>query len=597
MNKASLYIRKILALMVVSIAGIAAAEFFKWEYVLPPAFLIFSLLITRITEEKPAYLFSLNASDKFLTEKGRWWLLFKWVMNLSGLIYDLIALTLNGVYQTFIIFVDILYLVKFILFFIVDTLLRFLKLFLPPLYLLYRSIIHYMIKWPWWIYQLAFRNTGISINRNFYNVSYRGAFLAVLIILVFYGTGLILGIPALGILGVIFSSLPVIWIFGSIAHMRHNGLSETGLEQTLPARNSGVRSMKILLYYLTLVLVFLVIESILNLTGWIPSIGFTLLGIALNSNSLLSLLLLFLIVILLFAHLMLPAHVVVHRQKSMRFSECVFFLGIIGKKFLRYVFSLIPASVFSSFLILIPGAIVALCMLFTVTLRNNILDTRINSLKEKASISQSAEKPMISKNIRLLTMYKSYPQNMIKEFSGIRELTIRSRLLNKNLQKALETSLLMEKEYLSVTDSLKKAIEITNPVNSLQKIETEKIQSILNTKKAGFDSWKSLQNEQIAEIKAEINLTRTLLVQLPVVFLLTAIWLALLGGIILTVLLSYLANLFYDLFVFREDGRVTHFTHTVREIQRKDNKQPLLGFTLISLIIVIAGIIFILTLH
>ncbi len=587
MDKSSLYIRKLIALIIVSSAVWVSYRFIPFQYLLPPALIILSVLITRITGVKPSFLFSLGAADKFLTSKGGWWILFKWILNLSGLIYDLIALTLDGVYQVFIVFIDILYLIKIIVFRIVYALIWFLKLFVPPVYFLYSNFIHYLIKWPWWIYQLAFRNAGISVNRNFYYVSWRGACLAIFIFLLFYGTGLLLAIPPLGIPGLIFATLPVIWAFGSIAHMRHNNLSEAEPEQTVAARNSGIESMKAMVFYLSLILIFLITEIILNLSGWIPAAGFSMLGIALNLNTLLSLLLLFIIVILAFANLMLPSHVVVHKRTSQGFDESVFFLGIIGKKFLRYMISLIPAAVFSFFLVIIPSVIVSLGIFLTITVRDNIIDTRIDILKEKSVLSSPSEKPAINKNIRLLNIYKSYPQNIIKEFSGIKELSIRSDHLKKNLQKAGEDIIRMEEEYNWVTDSLKNVASMTasSDPGRLQELEIKRIEAVLDTKKASFDSWKILKNEQIAEINAEISLTRSLLVQLPVIFLLTSVWLALFGGLILAVLLSYLANLFYDLFVFREDGRVSHFTHITREIQKKDHKQPLLGFTLLFITI------------
>jgi len=589
MDKTPLYIRKIIALIVVFSSVVLTYEFIPWQYTLPPSFFVLSILITRITGEKPAYLFGLQTINKFLNDKGGIWLLLKWLLNLAGLLYDIAVHTLYGVYLVFDILIDILVLLKTVIYWIIHAIIWFLKLFIPPIIFLYSNFIHYCIKWPWWIYQLTYRNTSKSINRNFYHISFRGAFFSIFIALIFFGTGIITGIPSIGIPGLIFSTLPIVWSFGTIAYLRHDHLQEDEISQIQKAKNSGIASIRAIVYYLVIFLILLIAEIILNILGWIPSAGFSFIGISLNMNTLFSLILLFLGVILIFAVIILPSHIVNNNTFNTEVNESILFLGIIGKKFLRYIGSIIPATFFSGFLLIIPVIILYFSLLLTITIRDNVIDTRIGMLKENIVAGSSDKKAEINKNIRLLKFYKSYPQNIIKEFSGIKELSVHYKHLIKNEIKAREDIDQMENEYRWTTDSLKNVATLlrNSDRDDLTKSELTRIQTVLYTKEKTFNVWKTLKNEQIAEMSAEKSLTRTLIIQLPVVSFLTIIWCSFFGGLVLAVLLSYLANIFYELYIFREDGRITHFLHTKRALQKQDNKQPLLGFTLLIAIIAV----------
>ena len=94
----------------------------------------------------------------------------------------------------------------------------------------------------------------------------------------------------------------------------------------------------------------------------------------------------------------------------------------------------------------------------------------------------------------------------------------------------------------------------------------------------------------MADIRSEISFSKIIIYQLPVVFLFTALWFSLFGGIVLAVLISYLGNVFYDLYNIQEDGKASFFAQTARELNKKDKNQPLLGFTLLALIVILLGI-------
>ena len=588
MDKTPVYIKKILSLILIIVTGLFLSNFLNYYIIIPFCFFSLAFLFYRITGEKPNYLFGLESADNFLQKKGGFWLLFKWILILLGLLYDIIAMTLNGVFYLFLLFIDLLLLIKTILYWIVHGVLWFLKLFIPPLIFIYKIIIHYIIKWPWWIYKLTFRNTGISINRNFYFVSFRGSFFSLLIFFVFHGSALIANIRALSFLGVVLASLPLAWASGAISCMREKKLSEESFSKAKICFGGGTDTIRVFILYLSFVMIFLLTEISLNLLGWIPSIGFSLLGIAINVNTLITIFLLFLFVLLLFANMMLPAYIIKTKNIHTSFRESIFFLGIIGKKFLRYIASIVPAAFFSAVLMLIPAIVISIAIFLTISLRDVILDARIGILKERMIVSKNDDLTQINKNIKLLQFYKTFPQNTFKEFAGIKQHAAHINQLKNDLFKAEENIKKIEGITL-LNDSLRKKAEIlsSSPVNSETLNEIEEIELKIQHNSSEYKSWMHVNTSHLQQIKSDISFSETIIYQLPVVLLLTAIWTSLFLGIILSVLISYLSNVFYELYNFREDGKVSYFVRTIRGINIKDNNQPLLGFTLLILCIVL----------
>lgn len=586
--KSSLYIRKIIALIIISVLTLATYKFINWKYLIPFSLFSFSFLHSRLTGIKPEHLYILADPKKKYRPKETTPIPFKWLLNLGGLINDIIIMTVNGIYLIFSIYIDILTLIKRIIYFIFSSLIWFISLFIPPFEIIFRNTIHYLIKWPWMIYTLALNNVKPSINRNFYYLSYCGAFLFLFVLFLFIGLGVILNIPALIIPGIILSSLPLVWTFSNIAFIRHNALTEKEFKFHDIPKHLGSYTIKALLFFLILALIMIIIEILLNIPGWIPDAGISLLGISISLNSILTLFLMFIGVILLFANIILPAHVVINPKFKPWISDSIEFIGVIAGKFLRYLFSFIPISIFSFFLSIIPVLIVAISLFFTLNLRNNIIDRKIYQLQEKVKISLPEKSSKINKNILLLEHYKNFPLNIMEDFEGVKSLKSKQKHLKSNLLANQLKLAQMEKEYHTEIDSL------TNIVNALKASETDQIQqkeiqkheNIIEHKTKTFKAWKLVQTKQITNIEGEIFFIRSLLIQLPLLCFFTILWLSVIGALILAVLLSYLANVFYKLYLFREDGRVSHFTQSVREIHKKDPKQPLLGITLIILALI-----------
>ena len=80
--------------------------------------------------------------------------------------------------------------------------------------------------------------------------------------------------------------------------------------------------------------------------------------------------------------------------------------------------------------------------------------------------------------------------------------------------------------------------------------------------------------------------------QMPFTVLFTGLWLVIFGGIVLAFLVAYLGNVYYDLFLFRNDKALSYFTYLIKNEREKDYKQPLLGFTLLIITLCVLFLIF-----
>ncbi len=589
MDKVSIYIKKLIALVLSAFVMFLLLKVIPLYPALAFSFLVLSYLHFTITGEKPAYLFGMAKSDQYLEARGGFWLLFRWILMLFGFLYDLVVWILNGIFVLFIIFIDILLLIKTIVFWIIHAFIWFLKLFIPPLVFLYRMILHYGIQWPWWIYRITYRNAGMSVNANFYRVSLRGAVLSLFILLLFYGTGILTGSPVIGAFGMVFSVLPVIWAFGEISSMRFEKRWNTGFSEVKSRFNSGLNAVRAVLSYITIMLAGIIIEIVLDMLGWIPGSGFSLLGISINVNTFVSLILLFVLVILLFASLMIPPHMVHDKDFNTRIPGSIKFLGVIGRKFLRYLFALVPAGFFGAILAIIPAIVVGLAVYITLNVKNVILDAHIARIHHAALTLGGIQRLEMENQVERLNYYKDFPGNVFGDFTNIRTLDQRRKSLQLNYQKGLEEMNRLEKLYLRDQDSLNAEIEkLKNATDSQQLAVNESMKNRVRNRKAEFGTWKSKRTVELEKISLKIKDLKSRIVQLPIAFFFAILWVALFGGLVIAVILSYLGNVFFALYGLKEDGKPSFWNQVADEMNRKDHNQPLLGFTL--LVIVVAGI-------
>jgi hypothetical protein len=585
MDKASVYIKNLIALAISFLITAWLGRETHSILVIPFGFLVLSFLYFKITGKKPDLLYGIPASDKFINNKGGFWLLFKWILTFFGLIYDIVIWTITGIYVLFQIFIDILLLIKSIIFWIIHAILWFLKLFVPPIVFVYKMFLHYFIHWIWWIYKLTFRNIAYSVNKNFYFTALYGAVLSIFLVLLFYGVGILVGIPQIVFVGCVFAILPVVWSYGEISAIRHEQRLNSSFSDVKARFSSGFDAVKAVLFYLVILLFGLLAEIVLNMMGWIPNVGFSLLGISWNINSIISLLLIFIFVILIFAEMMIPPHVVHHKDYENDSDNIFKLLGVIGSKFLKYILSLIPASFFSFVIVLIPAMVVGLSVLLSLNVKENVLDARLIGLKSKIYTLEGVEKFKAELRADRLVYYKNYPMNYLDDYNIIKSRIEDKNSLKDNISSAKFEFGQVEKMYNEDITSLE------NEINSLEGISTEEAlrrksaaESSLKNKKADFSSWKVDRELDIAKMELKLRDEKGMIAQLPIVYLFTIIWLSLFGGLILAVIMAYMGNVYYELYGFKEDERPTYFRQVSSELNNKDKNQPLLGFTLFVLI-------------
>ena len=587
MDKVSLYIQKLIVLILVAAAGIILSSSVNSYILVPSLFFALALLSSRISGKKPEYLYGYLKSDEFLNKKAGFWVLFKWILVLFGFIYDLVIWTLYGGYILITIVLDSILLIKDIIYWIIHSIIWFLRLFVHPIVLLFKLIIHYIFLWTWWVYKLCFDSIRKSINLNFYFISLQGGVLMLFLIFLFYGMGILMAIPQIFVVGAVFSVLPLVWSYGEISSLRLRKSESENYQKNRKNFQSGFDAVRAVLSYFIIFLILVLVELFFNLLGWIPQIGFSFMGLALNINTLASLLLIFVFVMLLFAKLILPPHVVYNKNYSVGLNGSITFLDVVGRRFLRYFLSGLPSMVFGVFVTVIPAIIVILSIVITLNIKNSILDTRISFLNQRMTVLEGIEKYKTRKELDRAIFYKAFPQNLVSEFSGLKSLNASKENSNANILQGEKEIENISLEFSEGIDSLNKRIDaiMSRPMaDSASSIELVRLEALKKSRIAAFSKWKEEGADNISKMKIDYSEKRSLMIQLPLVFLLTVVWASFFGGIVLAFLISYLGNVYFELYNFREDGKPIYLRQLLNEIHATDRNQPLLGFTLIVLI-------------
>ena len=532
MEKVTLYIRKILALILAGIvfAGASRFPFFHGQFatvlLAAGAFLLFAFLDFRMSGEKPRFLFGLNQSDTFLNKKGGFWNLFKWIVNLFGLAYDLLVWSLWGVYLLFVLFAEFLLLIKTIVYWIIHALIWLFRQIFPPFIFLFKMILHYLVNWAWWIYRVAFKNMGTSINLNFYIIALWGTVPALFIVFLFYAIGQIAGLPQLAIISAVFAIIPLVWSYGEIAALRFEQREKDNHTAVRTAYRNGFDAVRSVLFYLLVAFVLIVTAIVLNLLGWIPNLSMSLLGISLNINMAISLLLIFLTVILLFSASILPTHILYRPEHNNNLESSLGFLQVIARRFLRYTFAGIPSALFGSLLLVIPLLVMLMAFNITEKVKDTILQVRIEKLSGNSSAMGSPDACRADIQVKRLQRYQEVPFMAPVYFEELRNSA----------------------QLRSISDEIGQT------------------------------------GDQPGIREADLQELKRVRVQMPILYLFVGVMFALFGGLLVAVLVAYLGNLSFELYSMREDGTPTYWCQTISEIGEKNPNQPLLGFTLLAII-------------
>jgi hypothetical protein len=80
-------------------------------------------------------------------------------------------------------------------------------------------------------------------------------------------------------------------------------------------------------------------------------------------------------------------------------------------------------------------------------------------------------------------------------------------------------------------------------------------------------------------------------IQMPILYFFMGILFAIFGGLVLAIYISYMGNVYFELYNLKEDDKPTYWRQTITELKAKDPNQPLLGFTFLAILGVLAYLV------
>jgi hypothetical protein len=542
---------------------------------IPLILLSFAFLHSRITGENPPYLFAFYRTDAYF-RKGGLRDLLRIFVTLFGFIYDTIIWIVWSTYLIFILFVDLLDLIRTVFYWIIHAIVWFLSLYIPFLIFLYRIFLHYLIRWPWWLYQIAFFNIRNSFNRNFYRIAFWGTLQASIIIFLFYYLEIILDLPGITYIGIIISLLPLTWSFGEIACVRVNKLENEPWHAVKSGFQNGLESVRSILFYLTLFVLLLITQLGLNLFGWLPSSGLIIAGFMFNINTLISLLLIFLCVIIILGVMIIPSYRLYTRYNELRLSQSFELLKFMGKKVIQYLLVLIPSSIFSLIVVTLPVIVVLIAGTISYNLKNSVAEVRINHLRsEQAAISNPDSAYLIEKKIENLKSLMQFPLNLKQEIKHRSILDNELLFATEDLRSLREDQIKSNEQFNSKMANLQKEIKQMGSDTSVDAIEEEK-----SKLQSEFSRDQETAKKEFVRLKTDILALNQKRNQLPILFFLAGLWLVIFGSLALAFGIAYFGNVFHQLFLFRNNNNSSEWAQSAEDIRESDHKQPLLGGTL-----------------
>jgi hypothetical protein len=580
MYKAYQYIKRLLVFSLCFIAQLLTFNYLSVYITLPILLLAFSILHSRITDEKPPHLFAFFRTDAYF-KKGGLRDLIRIFVTLFGFLYDTVIWTVWGIYLVFILFIDLLDLIKSVFYWILHAILWYLRQYVPFVIFLYKILIHYMVRWPWWLYQIAYFNIRCAYNRNSCRIAFWGTLQAAFIVFLFYYLELMLvDIPGITYIGLIIALLPLTWSFGEIAGIRVQKFEKEPYRSVKSKFQNGIEAVRSILFYITLFVVLLLAQLGLNLLGWIPQSGVPIAGFVFNINTFISLILLFVCILIILGVMIIPSYRLYIPFSEIRLSHTMDLLKTMGKKVLQYIFISLPAAVFSAFVLIIPFAVILLVGILTYNLKNGMIDIKINNLRtEQATTADQNVAYGIGKRIEQLKYLQQFPLHLSQEIEHRKNLINEQAFARDDLKSMNEELLKDTEDFEKRIDNLQKEIDQRKNRNAsdimLEPLTIEKSQ--LQNELASRQQSKQVE---IAKLRIDIDSLIQRRKQIPLLFFFGGLWLVIFGSMVIAFYISYLGNIFYQVYIFRNDAEQSRWTQVINEIRSKDQKQPLLGGTL-----------------
>ena len=257
-------------------------ELFGILFVLVP-FVVFGFMFAKHRNETPSFLISIERMSEL---KNAWTLLLVFTAPLI-LLYN--TLVWAG-YSVLIAATFLAWLLKTIFDFIVKWIILpvfraikwvWINVFWVPIKIIAKAIFHYLVIWAWDLYKTSFLALNNTYNSNKLRIGFIGSFYSLIILGFSIYLSILFDFELLAMIGLSISVLPILKAAGTITSIIHFDDERNHSEH-------GARVMKAALNYVLAALVSVVVIQILLSLSLLPDFGLFILGIAINTNVILS---------------------------------------------------------------------------------------------------------------------------------------------------------------------------------------------------------------------------------------------------------------------------------------------------------------------
>lgn len=588
MTKAYLYLRKIVALAIITAIYLVSVRFNFPIYVsIPVLILALAIIVAKVTGNSPKELFNFQRSEKYFS-KGGLRDLIRIPVVLFAFLQDVVVWIIWGIYQIFVLFTDTIYFIKELVFWILHAIIWFLKQLLPFWRITFKMFLHYLVKWPWWIYRYTFRAVRKTYNWNIIKISVTGTFLALFIFQFFYFWDITLEIHGLMYIGVILALLPLSWIFGEISSVRGQNLLYNKFSEVRNQYRNGIESVRGILVFIAFFVVLLLTEAGLNWLGWLPKAGIIFIGITLNISFIINIILIFTGILIVFGSFVLPTYRLYNEFSEINLKSNYKLFGYIIKRGLQYIAGLIPGSFFASISSIPAIILVSAALFFTLQVKDISIDNKIDSLiSAKRDSKTQVDEYRILKEINHFQYTRQFPAQILQEMGHrsllVEELNGYNKALNSLNQEWTSYSSKAKVTLTHLRDSInaEKQKTVINQTR-IEELEDQhhKISNDFSNKEASYKTTVRKTDIDKEFISRKIKL-------LPIVFYLSGFFLVIAMTLIFTFFFGYFGNFLYKTYLYRNDETKANWKLFIDNEKELDKKQPLLSTTLNVIIIII----------
>jgi len=343
-------------------------------------FSIMGFLFARHRKEEPSYLITF---DRMKGLKNAWTLLlvltaplvfiynvFVWTGYAFVVFAQFISYILKKIYEVLITPI-----LKAITWLFNALLWVFINLFWIPVKMLGKSFYHYCILWLWDLYKTSFLSLKGTYNISRIRVAFIASFYALGIIGLAIYLAILTGYYPIGFIGVLVASLPLMKAYGTVTSMLH-------YNDDREHSDHGSKVMRTVLNYVIVSIVSIVAIEVLLLLSWIPDLGLVFLGFSINTNVFLSAIVILSLIVLFFAKSIFPNHLLYNDEATSMQESVTNYLYAIRDKGLQLMMSLIPGSLWTAFVLVIPVALIILSVSISDSFKIDTLTITANNIEE-----------------------------------------------------------------------------------------------------------------------------------------------------------------------------------------------------------------------